>query len=148
MYTEPEVADVKRKFPGFIGVADEVVELFLAEAISMVGDTWVEKDRRNAQLYYTAHLLAAQGFTGATVVIDSSGNISAEESSPVNSNRVTMHKVGDVQIQYEATNAAVMASNGQGTVGGSNGQLDLSSTVYGQMYLRLMRLSFPAIGVV
>lgn len=147
-YTAPTVDDIKRKFPAFLGVADDVVSIFLDEAIDHVGPLWIDKDRKNAQMYYCAHLLSAQGFANSTVVIDSSGSIVAEESTPIIGQRIVMHKVGDTTVQFEATSAGQMASNASGSPGGSNGQLDLSQTIYGQVFLRLQRLNHPAIGVV
>lgn len=147
-YAEPTVSDFKQKFPMFAGVADEIVVLFLDEAIAFVGELWTVKDRRNAQMYYCAHLLAVQGYMNATVVVDTSGSVVVEESTPITGQRVVMHKVGDTTVQFEATNAGQMASNGSGSAGGSNGELDLSQTIFGQMFLRLQRLNHPAIAVV
>lgn len=143
-YIEPTVSDFKVKFPSFANVSDEVVSIFLDEAIQFCGDWWLEKDRRNAQMYYCAHLLAVQGFSGKAIEIDTAGNISG--AGEVSAKGIIRHKVGDVEVEFEDNTRSI--SSVSGVVGGDNGAQDLAATVYGQIFQRLLRLNFPPVAVV
>lgn len=127
MYVEPTAEDLKVRFPEFAPVSDTLVALILAEAIPMVGPSWIERDRRPAQLYLAAHLLAMEGEPGRTTT----GN-GVAVSGPVK-----RRKVGDVETEF--TGAASSA-------GGSTPIY--AQTLYGQRYLNLLRLNFPPVAVV
>lgn len=127
MYVEPTAADLKARFPEFAPVSDALVNRILAEAIPMVGPSWVERDRRPAQMYLTAHLLAMEGEPGRTTT----GN-GVAVSGPVK-----RRKVGDVETEFAGASASA---------GGSRSIY--AQTLYGQRYLALLRLNFPPVAVV
>lgn len=79
-YVEPTVEDFLARFPGKFDSADEyLISFLLDEAISQVGDTWLDRDRQPAQLYLTAHLLL--GETSATATAP--GAIISESFGPM-----------------------------------------------------------------
>lgn len=144
-YSQPTIELFKLKFSVFNAVDNAVVELFLNEAIDHVGPLWTDKDRANAQMYYCAHLLASQGYNGAQIEVES-GAVNGDTSSVPIAGSVRRHKVGDVEVEFQENNVS-LASSGA-SEGGGNGVLDLSATIYGQVYLRLLRLNHPAVAVV
>ena len=120
-YTEPTADDFKARFPSLADIGDDLIGLVLAEAIGTVGDTWLERDRATAQLYYAAHIAASEGLAngGASAV-----------AGPVKRD-----KVGDVETEYAGLGGSADAMGGFG------------STVYGRGYARLLRLNFPGVAV-
>jgi hypothetical protein len=129
-YVQPTAADLKARFPEFAPVADATVTALLDEATARVGESWVERDRRIAQLYLAAHLLASEGEPHRTT-----GGLGA---SVVTTGVVKRRRVGDVETEF----AGATGGAGGGTAG------SLATTVYGQRYLELQRLNFPAVAVV
>lgn len=128
-YTPPTAADVKARFPEFVPVSDALINLLLEEAIPQVGETWVERDRKPATLYLVAHMLAMEGEPGRTNTGNGIGS-----SGPMR-----RRKVGDTEVEFAAYG---------GNLRGGTTATGFAATSYGQQYLRLMRLNFPAIGVV
>lgn len=133
-YVEPEVEDLTARFPEFADVSEGVLEAILAEAVAQVGDTWLERDRRPAQLYLAAHMLAMEGEPQRSAGI-------AEGSTEWLNGPVKRDKVGDVETEF----AGFASGAGSGAAGMAS---DYSLTRYGQMYLSLMRRNFPAVAVV
>jgi hypothetical protein len=123
-YTTPTATTFKARYPEFVPVADALVNLVLQEAFDQVGDTWLERDRARAQMLLAAHNLTMEGEPARTT----SGQGSAGTGT------VKRRKVGDVEVEF-----ATPASSSDSSVG--NG---FASTTYGQQYLALMRLNFPA----
>lgn len=130
-WTSPTVDELKARFPLFANVDDSILQLILDEAVADVGVTWVDKDRTPAVLYLAAHLLATQGFAGATGTGGGGAAITGA---------IKKRKVGDVETEFAG--AAGAGSDGWGS------SPFYDSTVYGQMFLRLLRRNFPAIAVV
>jgi hypothetical protein len=123
-YVVPTSATLKARFPELAPVSDALVDLVLAETFNEVGDTWLERDRARAQMLLAAHKLTMEGEPGRTV----SGQGSAGTGV------VKRRKVGDVETEFSTPGASSGGSVGNG----------FAATVYGQQYLALMRLNFPA----
>jgi hypothetical protein len=144
-YTPPNLADFRARFPGFSGFPDDTVEMVLDEAILECGPTWVNKDRFNATLYLTAHLL----WTQEQGVIDPGANGNGGgggSSSTVTGGQLKRRKVGDVEVEWSVASTSVSA--GSGGIGGGSTTASYWQTPYGRRYLELMRRSFPAVRVV
>jgi hypothetical protein len=131
-YVEPTAVSFKARFPEFVPVADALINLILAEAIPMAGETWLERDRAPAQMYYAAHLLAIQGYP-ARAVAPGSGSGSIDVVGPMKRRRV-----GDVETEYAGTSST---SSGSGS-GSGNGDSFLESTAYGRQYLEIRNRNF------
>lgn len=128
-YVQPTPATFKARYPEFAPVSDTLIQLMINDAVSEVGDTWVEKDRARAQMLLVAHWLTMEGEPGRT----ETGNGSAGTGP------IKRDKVGDVETEF----ATPGASASQGRALGN-----YMMTVYGQEYLALMRRNFPAVAVV
>lgn len=129
MYIEPTAADLKARFPEFASVADATLELILAEAIGQVGDTWLERDRRPAQLYLAAHMLAMEGEPARSMGSGTVGGVTGPMKS---------RTVGDVRTEFAGFAGA----------GGATTDAGYETTAYGKQFLRLLRLNFPPIAVI
>ena len=129
-YSPPSVSDFTTRFPAFASVAAPTLEAVLAEAIAQVGDSWIEGDRRAAQLYLTAHLLVMEGQPAASA---------GAALQVLTQGQVKRFKVGDVETEFA----------GAAGSGGSGGYVSAyDSTEYGRRYLVLLRRSFPPVWVV
>lgn len=117
-YSVPTVADFKARYPAFATVSDATVGAFLAEGIEKVGVTWIDSDRRSAQMVYTAHLLTLEGLG---------------ESKEAQLAGFKSLSVGSLSLSRGEVSA-----DAYGTLG---------STSYGQRFIELRRLSFPGIAV-
>lgn len=122
------VEEFKARFPEFAPVSATTIAMVLAEAVGQVGDSWIERDRKPAQLYLAAHLLAVEGEPARTTTGAGMGT-----AGPVK-----RRKVGDVEVEF--------AGNGGGSSGGAASGYMLTS--YGQRYLHLLRMNFPPVAVV
>lgn len=132
-YTEPTAGTFKARYPEFAPVSNDLITLVLQEAISQVGDTWVEKDRARAQMLLAAHTLTMEGEPGRTTTGQGSAG-----TGPIKRD-----KVGDVETEYQ--NAAERYGSGVNYVNSAAGY---ESTEYGRRYLALLKLNFPAVAVV
>lgn len=124
-YIEPTVSTFKARFPEMDAVPDALVTLVLAEAIPQVGETWLERDRRPAQLYLTAHLLTMEGEPKRSTL--------GAAGATAGTGQVKRFTVGDVTTE--------LAGPGGGG-SGSGSASDYGSTSYGRRYLELMRRNF------
>jgi hypothetical protein len=136
-YVEPTVDDLIARFPEFENVSDIVLDLVLAEAIGQVDSSWVERDRRAAQLYLAAHMLAMEG----EPMRSAGAGTGSDGSTDWLNGPIKRDKVGDVETEF----AGFGLGNGEG--GGASGS-EYALTRYGQMYLSLLRRNFPAVAVV
>lgn len=127
-YVAPTPTAFKARYPEFQPVSDALVQLVLDEAISDVGDTWLEKDRARAQMLLAAHMLTMEGEPGRSTTGQGSG-----ATGPVK-----RRKVGDVETEF--------AGNGASAGGGSAS--GYAATIYGQEFLSLMRKNFPPVAAV
>ena len=127
-YVAPVAADLKARFPEFAAVSDTLVNLVLAEAIAEAGDHWREDDRKPAQLYLAAHLLASEGEPQRTSSGDGIG-----ASGPVKRDRV-----GDAETEYAGAGSSASGAS-TSTYGG---------TIYGRRFEAIMRRNVPTVAVV
>jgi hypothetical protein len=145
------VDDFRQRFPGFSGFPDDTVQMVLDEAILEVTDAWVGRDRFNATLYLTAHLL----WTQQQGVIDpngSNGDGSGEGGSisTVVGGQLKRRKVGDVEVEWSVDSSTAASGGGGSGVTGEGAFITAAyyESIYGKRYLELMRKSFPAARVV
>lgn len=130
-YVAPVAATVKARYPEFMSVADALVTLVLAEAITDVDERWIEADRARAQMALCAHYLAVEGEPGRSSAI-ASGNAHDPLIGPIRSD-----KVGDVATEY--------LGHGSGNSSGGITKEDYHRTPYGSQFLKLRARSFPAV---
>ncbi|MBX4889776.1 DUF4054 domain-containing protein [Rhizobium bangladeshense] len=130
-YEAPTPATFKARYPEFTAVSDALVQLVLNDAISDVGDTWLEKDRARAQMLLAAHILTMEGEPGRT----ENGASGATAGTGI----IKRDKVGDVETEF-----ATPSSSG----GGGSALSGYGMTFYGRQYLELLRKNFPAVSVV
>lgn len=116
-YTEPSLADFRARFPEFDALDDALVQTVLDEAITEAGDNWPDRDRARAQLYLTAHILAAEGGTQRTGTVTVGGEIKA-------------HQVGGERTEYSTSSESASSAFGK------------SRTPYGDRYDELVRRNF------
>jgi len=129
-FSPPELVDFFARYPEFRDFDENWVQVVLDEAISLVGEGWIERYRRPAILALTAHLLLTQQVS-APVTSDVSGGTT---TGPIQS-----ETVGPLTIQYKRA---------AGNAGGGSVQnqvlATLDSTAYGVMYQQYMSLAIPA----
>lgn len=125
VWAPPSVATFKARFPEFASVEDATVQVFMDEAIMEVNDTWIEEYRTPGVLHLTAHLLASQGL-GVSTPGDSGASVTGG---------VKRRTVGDVTTEFNG----ISSGGGSGLVG------TYSTTRYGQRYLEMKRINFPAV---
>lgn len=128
----PTIEEFKARFPSFANVPADVLEAVFNEALGSVGDTWTERDRPLAVMYLAAHLLASEGY-GVSEAGDGAGGGGAAILGPARK-----RKVGDVEVEFAGVSRLGGGSTGAGSI--TSGFL---TTVYGQRYLRLLRLNHP-----
>lgn len=139
-YVEPTRTDFLSRYPEFSSLDTALIDEVLAEAIAEVSDSWIEDDRRRAQMLLTAHWLMTEGRL-------SSGTSAGVAGGPIKS-----MVEGDVEIAFSASQ--------DGSAAGWTGNPNLGhnlraypgfttesyrATVYGLRYLDLKSRSFPAI---
>ena len=123
-------AHLKAKIPFFASVEDSVVADFISDAGRSVDDSWTTGDQANAVMYLAAHMMFVLGFTSASgAPPGGAGGIGAVQSE----------SIGDASVSY-ATNAFLK--------GGGALDDDLRSTVWGRMYLRLLRLNGRGVDII
>jgi hypothetical protein len=118
---EVSSANMKLRFPEFATTPDAQIEFAIEEASRSIDTSWIEKDRLTAWMYLAAHYLMALKQAG----VSGTGQEIASE------------RFADFSVTYRQ----------QGTE--KSGDLDdFSSTLYGRRFLKLNKLSHPAIAVV
>lgn len=132
MVYPPTIEQFKTRFPSFASVPADVLEAVFNEALGSVGDTWTVRDRPLAVMYLAAHLLASEGY-GVSAAGDGAGGGGAAVLGPVRK-----RKVGDVETEFSGVSRLGGGSSGSGSI-----TAGLATTVYGQRYLRLLRLNHP-----
>jgi hypothetical protein len=120
-YTQPTPEIFKIRYPEFAPVSDALVGLIIDEAISQVGETWLEKDRARAQMLLAAHTLTMEGEPGRTTT----------GASTAGTGQIKRDKVGDTETEFAGSSASV---NGD--------PANYSATEYGRQFLLLMRKNF------
>jgi hypothetical protein len=110
LINRPTAGQLKNRYSAFGAVDESTAELFIADAMLFVDDTWREEDQAPGVMSYAAHMMATEGHgVGATSATLQGG--------------VSSVKVGDVSTSYFG-----------GTVSTKDG---LNSTSYGRLYLQL-----------
>lgn len=131
-YIAPTVEEFRVLYPEFVNADDdEVVEATLNLAIEEVGTSWIESDRKRAQLALTAFYLAR----GLNTTLGSGGGAGVETGA------IKRKTVGPVSIMYET-------GGDSATAAATDGTSKNSADVYWEEYNRLMRRSFPAVAIV
>lgn len=118
-YTEPTVASFVARFPRFESADEDLIASLLAEAISLVDDSWLERDRATAQLYLTAHWLVRE----------------TNNSTATGPGIIQSESFGPMSRSYAIDKSA-------------SGNADLGQTEFGRRYLELRSANFPGILVV
>jgi hypothetical protein len=131
VYVPPTLDQFKTRFPSFANVPEATLEMIFAEAVNAVGETWTERDRPLAVMYFAAHLLASEGY-GVSEAGDAAGGGGAATLG-----QVRKRKVGDVEVEFGGVSRSSSGGGGVGTAAW------LSTTEYGKRYLRLLRLNHP-----
>lgn len=132
MVTTPTADQLKTRYPEFTGVAGGLVDAFIAEALPMVGDDWIETDQQPAVLAFAAHLMSMEGYPARA----------ADPTAPLPASagkELVMRRVGDVTTQYAQASS-------QGSSDSLRASLKL--TIYGRRFAQLLKLNAPAIGLV
>lgn len=122
-YVTPTAEEIKARFPEFAAVGDALITLVIAESEPSAGESWLERDRKPAVMFLTAHKLSVmeQGVGG---------------SGTASTGPMTRRKVGDIEVQY-------------GGAGGNGADNDAyASTSYGQEFRKLLRRNFQGTAVV
>lgn len=132
MTPNPTSADLKARYPEFTQVPDPTVTLIIEEVSPMVDDGWEVSDQKPGVLALAAHVLSREGYPARA---GAGGGTFDPTARPV-----VNRKVGDVSVTYGRT-------DGGAAEGASNGY-NYKSTVYGQTFLRLLRLNVPSVALV
>jgi hypothetical protein len=103
------LAEFRIRYPEFAAVPDATVEYWLDDALLIVTDSWIEADRKPAQMALAAHNLARRGLAAGGSGI---GGIAAKG--------VTSFKSASFSVNFDASAAKAAAAGGYG------------STMYGQ----------------
>ena len=134
MVAVPTAADLKARYPEFIGVADALIALVMNEC-NLVDDDWETGDQKPAILAFTAHQLSMEGYPKKAT------NVGGFNPGTVG-RQITSRKVGDVSTTYAQT------TTGGGSGGGTHLAASLGTTTYGQRFLQLLELNVPAVWLV
>jgi hypothetical protein len=129
-YVQPTTETFKVRFPEFSSVGGALIDLVIDEAVSVVGDTWLEKDRARAQMLLVAHNLSMEGEPQR-----SASTLSGETPDNPQQGAISSIKVGDVDISY--SNRPSQSNPGTGVIAN-----ELLKTSYGVRYLEIMKLNF------
>ena len=131
-YVAPNVLTFKTRYPEFDSVDSGLVTLVLDEAISEVGENWLEKDRARAQMLLTAHILILEGEPERSVT----GKVGAKDGD------VIQRSVGPV---YEMYSARSNGSNDTPTKFVGKLTKEFLRTSYGVDFLKLMRRNIGSV---
>lgn len=121
-YDVPTVDDVIARFPELAATNEDVFELVLQEAQRRVDTSWLEGDYTTAIIYLTAHLASL-------------ANQTAESGGDTSAQFITSESYGRISLSYSAVNTAISSTG-------------LQTTVYGQLFVGLVKRNFPAVLVV
>lgn len=135
-YTQPTTADFKARYPQFASVSDALVQLVLDESAPLVGESWLERDRRPALMLLVAHKLTLEGEPGRSTTIAAGGVWS-------DLGVMKRRKVGDTEVDYQNANER-LGTGGIGTVGKAGYEL----TPFGREFQTYLRRNFSSVAVV
>jgi hypothetical protein len=137
----PDIALFRSYFPEFVDIPDARIQLMIDEAACSIDDSWAHNcamaDCTLAILYLAAHLLTMLLFAASALPqTDSSGG------GVISGGEVT-------GVSFETMKVTYSASQMQVEKGGSKESVySYESTPYGQRYLDLLKVNFPAILIV
>lgn len=124
-YTAPTPADLRRRYPAFVGVSDDDIQYWLTDAELFVDQSWMEADYAPAIIAVAAHNMMAAGVAG----------LPSSSLTSLLAKGVTQFKSGTFSGQF--SDEAVK----QALAGG------WKSTMPGQEYLLLLRRNKMGAGV-
>jgi hypothetical protein len=136
----PDVALFRSYFPEFADIPDDRIQLMINEAACSIDDSWAHNcamaDCTLAILYLAAHLLTMLLYAASALPgTDSGGGV-------VPGGEVT-------GVSFETMKVTYSASQMQIEKGGSASSVySYESTPYGQRYLDLLKVNFPAVLIV
>ncbi len=117
------------RYPEFKCVTGPRIQIALDDAAGFVDvDTWAAADFDKAQMALAAHMLVTEGAFAA------SGGPSAIRGP------IVSERLGDASTTYGRL--------GSGSTIASASVSQYSTTVYGQTYMRLLNVNFPAVAIV
>jgi hypothetical protein len=118
----PSATNIKFKFPAFINVDDATIEFAIEEAVIACGDPaiapggWIDEANQTlAIMYYAAHLM----------------QVAIMFSESATGQRVSSERTPELSVTYAVP---VKASYD-----------DITMTIYGERFLRLVESNFPAV---
>ena len=135
----PTVEDFFARYPEFADEDQEYIELLLEEALLFVGPSWIEDHRKTAILALMAHTLYVERQAAEAL---NTGGVS-ELTGGITSGPITRQTVGPLSVMYKGYSRSGADTSGAGA--GSPSTAGFDATVYGQQYLTLRRISFPAV---
>lgn len=127
-FTAPTAADLRVRFPAFAAVGDAEIDEALADAASMVDDTWSSQaDFTAGRMLYAAHILTLDGHgTGA---------------------EKEMAKEG--ALQFDRIKSGALELSRRGPPAGTSAAEALALTTYGRRFAEILRRNAggPIVGV-
>ena len=114
MPTPPDATALRARFPAFASVSNDTVNLWLTDAQTIVGETWIEADYAPAIMELAAHNMAMLGLESGTAAL----------TIPAG---VTRFRSGSLDMSVSEAQAQASAAGGY------------SGTVYGRMFLARLR---------
>ena len=128
-YVEPTSAKFKIRFPQFSIVSDELIEMYLEEAICEVGSNWPEKKRALGQMLLTAHNLTIEGEPNNT-----QATLSGEGIAGGGVGAIVELRDRDAEVTFSDR----AATSREGSLRSSSGKA-FGETPYGERYYKLLR---------
>jgi len=137
-YIEPTASTFSIRYPEFACVDDALIQMILNDAISSVGDCWLEKDRAKAQMLLAAHTLSLEGEPQRSLAIENGGAVNNQSVGAI----IEMQD-RDVRVKFSDKQEQVAENSTLGAIGQGYMQ-----TQYGKEYYLLLRRNAPSMMVV
>ena len=128
-FVPPDNTDFLNRYPEFSAASVAAVEGALSEALGVVDETWIERDRIPAILTLAAHNLALEGEPTRTL----RGSSFTPQQGVVSS-----ESVDGISRSYDTSTLTTRLSR-------SAGDSFYNQTRYGQKFLLLQKRNFPAV---
>ena len=135
----PTVDDFFARYPEFAEEDQEYIELLLEEALLFVGPSWIEAHRKTAILALMAHTLWVEQQAAAAFNVTGI----SELTGGITSGPITRQTVGPLSVMYKGASRSDSDTSSGGA--GAPSTTGFDATIYGQQYLTLRRISFPAV---
>jgi len=144
--SQPSIGEFRVRFPEFVDVEDESIQISINDASCWVDSSWISERCNNcttAMTFLAAHYLALQLEAASNlpeIIPDESGN------SVIAGGQLT-------SLHFESMSASFSSSKSISSGGGSGGSgigdnFDWGSTYYGQRFIELLKVNKPAVAVV